>query len=99
MKKKFTAKKCMAIAIILAIAVLCAFLLGCTEHGMARKFGGQMTVNLPKGQKLLEATWKESSLWYLTEPMDSDYEPKTKIFREDSRFGVWEGEITFIESR
>lgn len=99
MKKKVTANTVLAIAIILAIAIVGAILCGCTEHGMARKFGGSMTVNLPKGQKLLEATWKESSLWYLTEPMDSGYEPKTKIFRENSRFGVWEGEITFIESR
>lgn len=99
MKKKVTANTVLYIAIILAIAIVGAILCGCTEHGKARKWGGQMTITLPKGQKLLEATWKESSLWYLTEPMDSGYVPKTKTFREDSRFGVFEGEITFVESR
>lgn len=99
MKKKVTANTVLYIAIILAIVIVGAILCGCTEHGKARKWGGQMTITLPKGQKLLEATWKEASLWYLTEPMDSGYVPKTKTFREDSRFGVFEGEITFVESR
>jgi hypothetical protein len=66
---------------------------------MSRKFGGSTTINLEKGQKLVEATWKENSLWYLTEPMDSDYVPKTKTFKEDSNFGVLEGTVTFVESR
>lgn len=92
-------KKVLAIAIVLAIVIIIAMFCGCTEHGLVRRFGGNMTITLPKGQKLLEVTWKEASLWYLTEPMDSSYEPKKKIFREDSRFSVWEGEITFIESR
>lgn len=99
MKKKVTANTVLCIAITLAIAIVCTFFIGCTEHGKARRWGGQMTITLPKGQKLLEATWKEASLWYLTEPMDSGYMPKTKTFREDSRFGVFEGEITFVESR
>ena len=79
----------------LSIAVLT---ISC-DNVMSRKFGGSTTINLEKGQKLVEATWKENSLWYLTEPMDSDYVPKTKIFKEDSNFGVLEGTVTFIESR
>ena len=92
-------KKVLVIAIVLVIFIIVSILCGCTEHGRARKYGGKMTITLPKGQKLIEATWKEASLWYLTEPMDSGYNPKTKTFCEDSRFGVLEGEITFIESR
>ena len=69
------------------------------DNYMSRKFGGSTTINLEKGQKLVEATWKENSLWYLTEPMDSDYVPKTKTFKEDSNFGVLEGTVTFVESR
>lgn len=92
-------KKVLVIAIVLTIVIIVAMFCGCTEHGIARKYGGEMTITLPKGQKLLEVTWKEASLWYLTEPMDSGYKPKTKIFREDSRFGVWEGKITFIENK
>ena len=80
-----------------AIAFLCA----CTKNTRARIWGDEMTIVLPKGQKLIETTWKgaTNSLWYLTEPMDSDYVPKKKIFREDSRFGIFEGTVIFIESK
>lgn len=50
-------------------------------------------------KKLVEATWKDSDLWYLVEPMDSDYVPKTKIFKENSMIGIMEGEVKFIESK
>ena len=85
------------IAIILIIVV--AIFVSCTNHTMSRKFGGEETITLPKGMKLVEATWKESNLWYLLEPMDANYVPKTKIFQEDSRFGVLEGKVTFVETR
>ena len=45
------------------------------------------------------ATWKGNSLFYLTEPMEEGYEPKTKIFYEDSSFGVLQTTVKFIESR
>ena len=85
------------IAIILIIVA--AIFVSCTDHTMSRKFGGKETITLPKGMKLVEATWKESDLWYLLEPMDANYVPKTKIFQEDSRFGVLEGKVTFVETR
>lgn len=83
--------------IITLIAIVCVAT-SCTENHMTRRFGGKMSVELPKGEKLIMATWKESDLFYLTEPMDSGYKPKMKMFRESSNFGVWESEITFIES-
>ena len=83
----------------LLVLLLCACLVGC-ENYVARKYGGSTTINLEKGRKLLEVTWKgEASIWYLTEPMDSDYIPKTKIFQENSQFGIMEGKVIFIESR
>ena len=66
---------------------------------MARRYGGKLKIELPKGEKLMMATWKEANLFYLTEPMDSGYIPKKKVFRESSYFGVWESEITFIERK
>ena len=66
---------------------------------MARKYGGTMTIKLEPGQRLMEATWKDNNLFYLTEPMDSDYEPKTKTFHEDSNFGVIESTVIFVETR
>ena len=85
--------------IILSLfAVSMVALISC-DNWKSRKWGGSTTITLPKGEKLIEATWKESSLWYLTEPMDTDYKPKTKTFREDSNFGILEGTVTFVETR
>ena len=82
-----------------AAAILISGLSSCTENKMARNFGGSTTIELPAGEKLVEATWKDDNLWYLTEPMESGYVPKTKIFREDSSWGVLKGEVKFVEKR
>jgi len=90
MKKIFT--------FIMALVALAAFT-SCTENSRSRNWGGTATVELDPGQKLIEATWKENNLWYLTEPMEPGYEPKTKVLQEDSRFGVMEGKVIFVERR
>lgn len=74
-------------------------LASCTENQRARQFGGNIVINLPKGQKVTMATWKETDLFYMLEPMEEDYIPKTKTFVEDSNWGVLESRITFIESK
>ena len=85
---------------IMALAAgLLLTLFSCTENERTKVYGGSMTVHLPKGEKLLMATWKEADLFYLTEPMDSNYVPKTKTFREKSSYGMLEATITFIESK
>lgn len=83
--------------ILFAIIVLSTF--SCTQQYQTRKWGGSDSITLPKGERLIEATWKDNNLWYLTEPMDSDYKPQVKIFRESSSFGVFEGTAKFIEQR
>ena len=87
---------------ILITAVIMALILlftGCTENKMTRSFGGTMKIELPKGQKLISATWKKTSLFYLTEPMDSGYMPKIKTFQESSSYGILESTVLFIESK
>lgn len=64
-----------------------------------RKYGGTQTIHLPKGEKLLMATWKGANIFTLTEPMDSDYVPKVKHFKESSVLGVFQSEIIFVESK
>jgi hypothetical protein len=81
---------------IIAMSVFC--LTSCDQY-VSKKFGGTTTIKLEKGEKLIEATWKEDgNIWYLVEPMDSNYTPKTKIFKESSTYGVLEGKVIFIES-
>lgn len=58
-----------------------------------------MTVNLPKGQKFVNATWKESELWYVTRTMRSNEVSETFTFQEKSSYGMIEGKVIFVESK
>lgn len=84
-----------AIAFGIVLLACCS----CTENTRTRTWGGSSVIELDPGQKLINATWKEANVWYLTEPMEPGYEPKTKVFQEDSRFGVMEGKVIFHERR
>lgn len=71
---------------------------GCDQM-TARNFGGDYTHELPKGEKLVNVTWKDDDLWILTRPFeDGDKEEEYK-FQESSVFGVMEGTVTIVESR
>lgn len=84
--------------VVSLLAALALELTSCQNTG-TRSFGGSSEIHLEKGQRLLEITWKNSDLWILTEPMDSDYIPKVKTFYEKSDLGVLEGTITIYESK
>lgn len=86
------------IFVILSLLILLSFS-GCTDKTIAREWGGSTTLELPAGEKLIEITWKDANLWYLTRPMRDDESPETYTFREDSEFGIFEGTVTIIESR
>ena len=71
-----------------------------TDNQMARQYGGTEEISLLPGQRLVNATWKEANLWYLTEDMPIDYVPKKNVyFKEKSNYGLAEGTIVFHESR
>ena len=83
---------------IILLAIMVLSLTGC--QNTAKNFGGSMTIELPKGQKLEEITWKDDSdLWYLTRPMREDEIAETHTFQESSEFGVLEGTVTIIETK
>lgn len=82
--------------ILLVTMVLC--LTGC--QNTTKNWGGSMTIELPKGQKLEEITWKgDSDLWYLTRPMREDEVAETHTFQQDTEFGIFEGTVTIIETK
>ena len=82
------------------IVILLMFLcLTSCDQSITRTMGGTTKIKLEPGEKLVEATWKGDDIWYLVEPMDSDYVPKTKTFKESSRIGVLEGKVIFYEKR
>lgn len=86
-------KAILAIVLVAAIAVLS----GC--QWATKTVGGSYTVELPADTKLVNVTWKDSNLWYLTRPMEEDDEAETYKFHEDSNFGVLEGTVTIIETK
>ena len=82
------------------IVILLMFLcLTSCDQSITRTMGGTTKIELETGEKLVEVTWKGDDIWYLVEPMDSDYVPKTKTFKESSRIGVLEGKVIFYEKR
>lgn len=84
----------------LAIALVAlAALTGCTQQQIARSWGGTVTIQVPKGLKVMTCTWKEGDLWYLTRPMRQDEHPETLTLHESSQMGVYEGTVVLQESR
>lgn len=77
--------------------LMLALLIGCTENGRAKAFGGTMKVDLPCNSKLTEVTWKEAELWYATRPMREGEQPEVTSFKEDSSYGMLEGEVILTE--
>jgi len=71
----------------------------CTGNYRARYLGGSQTINLPAGQKLMNVTWKDNEIWYLTQPMSPNEVPVTSTFHEKSSKGVLEGTIIINESK
>ena len=83
--------------LFILFSVLC--LTSCDQY-ITREFGGTTQIELEPGEKLVEVTWKgDGDLWYLVEPMDSNYTPKTKVFKESSNLGVVSGKVIFIEKK
>lgn len=80
----------------MAIASL-ATIVSCTENSRAKSFGGTMTIDIPQGNKLVSATWKEDQLWYLYRPARAGEKPETSTLREDSKFGLIQGTVVFNE--
>lgn len=86
--------------VIVGVIGIGIFLWNVSSNVRARSFGGTMTIKIPKGQKLINITWKEAgSAWYLTRPMRAGEEAEVHTFQEESNFGMLEGTIVVIESK
>jgi hypothetical protein len=72
---------------------------GCTENSRVKSWGGEGTINLPKGRKLINVTWKETQVWYLTRPMNSTDVAETYQFHEESSWGMVEGTYNIVETK
>lgn len=70
---------------------------GCTQQQMAKEWGGTATIDLPAGEQLVNATWKDVNMWYLTCPRPTNVAPRAYIFKESSNFGVMQGTVVIRE--
>jgi hypothetical protein len=77
------------IVVIVTASIL--MLTSCTQNSRAKSFGGTANITLPKGKKLVTATWKDANLWYLTRDMREGEVAETYEFHEESSFGMMEG--------
>ncbi len=85
-------------AIILSVfAFLAVF--GCTQQQRAKSFGGTSTENLPPNRKLINVTWKDDHLWYLTRPMVASDTAETYEFKESSSYGFLNGTVILKETK
>jgi hypothetical protein len=84
--------------IILSLLALVT-LISCTENVRAKSWGGTMSINVPKGNKVTNITWKEGDLWYSYRPLQDGEEPTIQTFVEESNLGIMEGKVIFIESK
>jgi uncharacterized lipoprotein YehR (DUF1307 family) len=81
------------------VVIASIMMIGCTTNERVKRFGGSMTIKLDSGQKLVDVTWKENSLWYMTKPMKEDDEAETYTFKEESSYGIIEGSVIFVETK
>ena len=84
--------------LFLAIGVI-AMLGSCTQNERVKNWGGEGTINLPKGRKLVNVTWKGNQVWYLTRSMNSSDVAETYQFSEESSYGVMEGTFNIVETK
>ena len=84
--------------LFLAIGVIVMFG-SCTENARVKQWGGEGTINLPQGRKLVNVTWKENQVWYLTRSMNSTDVAETYQFQEESSWGVMEGTYNIVETK
>ena len=85
--------------LLLLLTICLISFTSCTENSRARNFGGNMTIELPRGNKVTNITFKKGDLWYSYRPMLKEENPDTTLFVENSNFGIWEGTVTFIETK
>lgn len=86
-------KKIIVMFIFLAMVITT----GCNDQTNARNWGGETSLDLPKGYKLMNMTWKEDSIWYLVRPMKDGEMAEEYLFKENSAFGVYQGTVKVKE--
>lgn len=83
--------------ILITLAVILIVSTGCTSQERAKYYGGEYIFELPAGKKLVNVTWKEDTLWYLTRDAKEGETAEKYEFKADSSYGIFEGTVHIIE--
>lgn len=87
-----------SLLIAFAISVVGALgLTSCSENYRAKTLGREIQITLPADQKLVNVTWKDNNIWYLTRPRRTNEPVEKYSFREKSEYGIREGTVILIE--
>ena len=87
-------KKIIFLSMVAALAMT-----SCTQNEMAKEYGGIIKVDLPPHEKLVNVTWKDADLWYLTRPMKDGEQAETYTLREQSTYGLMQGTVILQETK
>jgi hypothetical protein len=85
--------------LFLSLVAISLIATSCTENERVKNFGGEGTINLPAGRKLINITWKDTEIWYLTRKMKDTDSAETYQFQEESSWGTIEGVYNIVESK
>ncbi len=82
---KLAAASCALVFLVGALAYYFHF-----QQVFVKRWGGVMSVSVPKGHRHITATWKDEHLWI------ENYNPETNTchFREYSKGNLLQGEVT-----
>lgn len=85
--------------LILVLFAVSLLAVSCTQNDIARGWGGDMTVTLDPGRKLINASWKDAdnSFWVLTRGRKVDEPIDTFTLQCRSSWGVFQGKVIIQE--
>lgn len=87
------------ILVLFIIYLMVSCLRSFSEQGVTRSYGGEMDVDLEPNRKLVEVTWKDANLWYLTKAMTDDDVAEDYVFQEKDPLGWMEGSVIIHEHK
>ena len=88
-----------AFMMVLIVFILILIFRSCSNQGMTKNWGGEMDMYLDPNRKLVEVTWKDDSIWYLTKPMTDDDIAEEYEFAESDAIGLLEGTLRIHETK
>lgn len=84
--------------VIVVIGIFLFFgIRSCSPQAMTRSWGGTMDITLEPNEKLIEVTWKDNSLWFLTKKMTDNDIAESYAFYEKDTIGMLEGCVNIDE--